>query len=231
MTRFRAAARLAVLAATACSLSACFDLDQKVAIGRDGAGSYEMRVTADGLVGEGLKDDRDNLLKPNKAVSHTVVQNGKVARSARADFGKLSDLAFDDEAMSLQVTGRALFGLGPSHVRFRRVFLVDRARKERDRDHDSGEMGREVLETFMGGHQYCFAVTVPGSIDAIAPVTVDGVVMKPTVTGDFIHGHTVTWRLPLATALSAKRLTFQVDFSAYGMFADTETRLTDNSKS
>ena len=42
MIGFRALPRFLMLAVTACSLCACFDLDQKIAIGRDGAGSYDM---------------------------------------------------------------------------------------------------------------------------------------------------------------------------------------------
>jgi len=231
MIRFRALPKLTVLAVTAVSLSACFDLDQKVAIGRDGSGSYEIAVAAEGLVGDGLKQDRDNMLKPNKAVSRTEVVNGKVVRSARADFAKLSDLSFNSEAISLHVLGHSLFGLGPTQVRFRRVFLVDHAEKDHARGHSDDDMSHEVLDTFFGGHSYTFAVTLPGSIDRIAPMTIDGMEIKPTVTGDIYHGHTITWRMPLSLALSAKQIAFEVDFSAYGTFADARTRTPPHEKS
>ena len=224
MIRFRTLPKFAVLAVTAVTLSACFDLDQKVAIGRDGSGSYEIAVAAEGMVGDGLKQDHDNMLAPNKAISRTETVNGKVVRSAHVDFANLSDLSFGSEAISLHVLNRSLFGLGPTAVRFRRVFLVDHAEKDRARDHHDDDMSREVLQAFFGGHTYTFSVTLPGSVDRIAAVTVDGMEIKPEVTGDFYHGHTITWRMPLSVALSAKEIAFEVDFSAYGTFADAQTR-------
>jgi hypothetical protein len=85
-------------------------------------------------------------------------------------------------------------------------------------------MGRAILSGMFGEHEYSFSVTLPGSIDRIAPLKVNGVEVKPDVSGDFYHGHTIVWRMPLALMLEAKRLDFEADFSALGSFADVRTR-------
>ena len=47
-----------------------------------------------------------------------------------------------------------------------------------------------------------------------------------TVSGDFYHGHTITWAMPLATLFSAKDLTFEVDYAAWGAFTDAHSQPT-----
>ena len=49
---------------------------------------------------------------------------------------------------------------------------------------------------------------------------VDGVEIKPEVTGDFYRGHTIRWRMPLARMLMAREIVFEADFSAIGSFKD-----------
>src|ERR1700742_3343313 len=48
---------LSVGAVIACAvgLSGCFDLGEKVAVGRDGSGGYALSIAADGIVGDGLR--------------------------------------------------------------------------------------------------------------------------------------------------------------------------------
>lgn len=222
--------RWALLAVTACVLSACFDLDQDVSIHRDGSGSYRMTITAEGAIGTALKDDKknkDDMLKPNKAVVTTEVRGGKVVKTARVDFRNLSELALNDENVSLTVLDRGLFGIGPSHVRFRRTFLVDAARaKQKAPATADDQIGKDMLRGIFGDHTYSFSVTLPGSIDRVAPVRISGVEVKPDVSGDFYHGHTITWRMPLTMLFATKRLTFEADFSALGSFTNIQTRKT-----
>lgn len=223
LKRLASAAGVVVLSL---SLSACFDLTQKVVIGRDGSGHYEIAITAQGLLGEALKDKRDSVveLKHNKARTRVVESNGRVTQTAAIDFKSLSELHFSDEALSLTNHGASFFGLGPAHVTFRRTFLVDRARRENSRRTDEGDrMGTALAQSIFGDHTYVFSVTVPGSIERIAPVRIGGREIRPTVTGDFYNGHTITWRMPLYTMLQAKLLTFEVDFSAYGWFPDSQS--------
>lgn len=206
----------------AVGLSGCFDLTQKVAVKRDGSGEYTAILAASGLMGDALKNGKSDMLKPNKAKTVTRIENGKVIQTSNVTFAKLSDIKLDDEQISLKVLSRDFFGFGPSHVRFRHVFHVDKARDAHGDETDS--MGRDVMASIFGDHVYAFSVTLPGSIEHIRPVKIAGLEIKPQVTGDFYNGHTVVWRMPLSTALAADSITFEVDFSAIGDFNDVRTR-------
>lgn len=217
--------RLALLAVTASALSACFDLDQKMAIHRDGSGSYQIAIAAEGAIGDAMrKDDKhsNDMLKPNKAVVTTEVRNGKVVKTARVDFARLSDLALHDEEASLTVLDRGWFGFGPAHVRFRRVFRIGAARAGQGGGKD--DAGQAALAAVFGGHSYTFSVTLPGSIERIATVKVNGVGIKPEIGGDFYNGHTIVWRMPLTMLMQSDKLTFEADFSAFGSFANAKTK-------
>lgn len=217
--------RFAALAVTACLLSACFDLDQRVSIARDGSGQYRMAISAKGAIGDALKDKKAgkiDMLGAGKVKLTTVVEHGNVVKTATADFHALSELKLDDEEVALHVLDRGFFGLTPSHVRFRRVFHIGSARTRSGSGSDE-EMGKAVLAGIFGDHTYSFAVVLPGSIDRIAPVKANGVEIKPEVSGDFYHGHTIVWRMPLTTMMTARELVFEVDFSALGSFADART--------
>ena len=221
-----AKARIAALLVTvSVGLSGCFDLTQTVATDRHGAGRYQIALTAKGLVGEALKERPVALEKQDRAVTTTREEDGKVTQTSTVTFKSLSDLRLSDEVMSLRVLGHSFLGLGPAHVRFRRTFLVDNARRANaDRMGREGDMGGQVLASMFGDHTYSFSVTVPGSILRIAPVKLgDHTVVTPTVTGDFYHGHTITWAMPLDRMLAHKMLSFEVDFSAYGSFSDAQS--------
>lgn len=215
----------ALVFALSVALSGCFDLSQKIAIDRSGAGTYRITVSAKGIVGEALKERPVDLEKADRAVTTTREKNGKVTQTSTVKFKSLADLKLDNELMSLHVLGHSFFGLGPTHVRFRRTLLVDNARRANaDRMGDSSDMGNQMLASMFGDHTYSFSVTVPGSILRVAPLKLaDGTLVTPTVTGDFYHGHTVTWTMPLDRMLGRKMLTFEVDFSAYGSFSDVQS--------
>lgn len=217
--------RIIVLIGCALTLSGCFDLTQKLSIGRDGSGRYQIAITANGFLGEALKDNRSALhLKLNKVKTHTVATDGKVTQTAIIDFKSLSDLKLSDESLSLTNHGASWFGLGPSHVTFRRTFLVDRARRENTpRQGADDKFGTELAQTMFGDHVYIFSVSVPGSVDRANTLHVGHTTIQPHVTASGMTAHTVTWRMPLYTMLQAKLLTFQIDFSAYGSFPDAQS--------
>ena len=217
--------RSAALCVVAIGLSGCFDLTQKVALGRDGSGWYEATISAEGIVGEALRNkNANNLAGENRAATTTSDLNGRFTQRSVVGFKSLSNLAFSDQRISLTVRDRSLLGLGPSEVTFRRSFAVDRARAEHeDQDQPSG-MGRQIAQSLLGDHTYVFSVTLPGSIERIAPIVVGGMTIRPELSGDFYHGHTITWRMPLYLMTMAHALVFEVDFSAYGWFADAATR-------
>jgi hypothetical protein len=213
----RVAALLAALL-----LTGCFDLDQKIAFNRDGSGSYEVAVTAEGVIGEALKKER--LISDTKQPVHseTEVSNGKIIHRESISFAQLSDLNLPDEDIALTVRGRDFFGLGPTHVAFTRTVHSNDVEKSHthDKDVDTGA----ALAMFFGNHTYTFSVTLPGSIEGIAPLKIGGMIVEPEVTGDFYHGHTITWRMPMHLMFAQPAVTFAVDFYALGSFADSRSR-------
>jgi hypothetical protein len=180
-------------------------------------------MSAQGWIGQGLKNEKMVDAAHNQVMFATSDINGRVTRTATIHFNSLSELTLSDEIMSLTVTGRDLFGLGPTHVAFRSISLVDKARNARSGD--SNEMSEQIAQSILGDHTYSFSVTVPGSIERIAPLTLGNQTYIPQVTGDFYHGHTVTWRVPLYALVSTRAVNVEVDFVAYGLFADATTKL------
>ena len=216
--------------ACALPLSACFDLTQTLSIGRNGAGHYETAITANGLLGEALKDSKSAIaLGRNPVRMHIVSRNGNVTQTAVIPFKSLSSLRLSDESLSLINHGASWLGLGPSHLTFVRTFLVDRARRENTpKSAPAGQVGGELLQTMFGNHTYSFSVTVPGSVESAAPVKIGGALVKPRIV-DRGLSQTVTWRMPVYTLLQAKLLRFQVDFAAYGFFHDAQSLPADAS--
>jgi len=222
------AAGLLLLAAI--GLSGCFDLDQSVAINRDGSGRYEVSVAARGVVGEALQNGKTNInIGHNQNVrTRKTIQDGKVTQTSIIDFKQLSDLSLSSESIAIKVRGHDLFGLGQTHAIFRRVFLVDHARREQGHDNSDDDAGKGILVSIFGDHTYAFRVSLPGSIDWIAPVWVGDTQVIPQVSGDSTRGYTIVWRMPLASMLMAKSVHFSVGFSVYGALSDSETRRDDH---
>ena len=210
----------AALSLAAVGLSGCFDLVQDVTVGRDGTGTYHIALTSQGIVGEGLKTASIIDTTRNRARMTTSIVNGRVTRSADVAFASLGDLALSNETMGVTITHRDWFGLGATHAAFRCNFRVDEAKKS----NPGSTMGRQLAQSILGDHFYSFSVTVPGSIERIAPLKIGDDTIQPSVTGDFYHGHTVTWRLPLADLMDAGALAFEVDYVAFGSFRDSRTR-------
>src|SRR5579885_224520 len=219
-----------LMALAAVGLSGCFDFSQRVAIGRDGSGQYELAITAQGLMGEALKNGDVLQVRHGRVANRTVIENGNVTRTARVEFSSLSELSVPDEAMSIRVIGHDWFGLGPTDAILPRSFLVQSARRRGERrvssDPSADDAG--MAAAIFGDHTYSFSVTLPGTINWIAPVRIGSAIVKPQVTGNYF-GHTVTWRIPLSALFAAQRLRFEVGFSAWGSFGDAQSMPVDNS--
>jgi len=213
---------LAVVAVCAAGLGGCFDLGQKVAIGRDGSGGYAVSVTADGIVGAGLRKKHAQVDVGDMPMTTRVTTVGdRTVQTSGVGFRDLSDLKLSDEKLSLHVLGRKWLGLGGTQVNFHRSFRVDRAREDHSSDDDG--LGRDILTGMFGDHTYTFSVWLPGTIDRAAPVRVDGHFIAPQIVaaGD---GHSVSWRMKLTDMFLADRLDFDVDFSSGGSFHDTASQ-------
>jgi len=214
------------LAVAGVGLSGCLDVVQNVDVDRSGAGHYSVAASAQGFVGEALKTEK-LVNKENHAVMATTAVNGKVTRTATVAFKSLSDLAFSDETMSLNVKSRDLFGIGPSHVAFVANVMIDKAKHENQQIESTNNVGEEVAQSILGDHSYSFTVTVPGSVEYASPITLGKETYQPVVTGDFF-GHTVTWKIPLYALVSSQAVNFEVDFWAWGTFNNTKSQLVAN---
>jgi hypothetical protein len=206
----------------AAGLGGCFDLGQKVAIGRDGSGGYAITVSADGIVGDGLREKHADVeVGDMPMVTRVSTVDGKTVQTSGTGFHDLSDLKLSDEVLSLHVKGKTLFGLGGTQVNFHRSFRVDRAR--RDHTNDDSELGRDILTSMFGDHTYTFSVWLPGTIDHAAAVRVGHRMVAPTIT-DAGNGHSVTWRMKLTDMFLADQLDFDVDFTSRGDFHDATSQ-------
>jgi len=213
---------LAVVAGSTLGLTGCFDLAQKVALHRDGSGAYAIAVSANGIVGRGLnKHDSDiNIGNDNPRGVKTVTRHGDVTTETNeVAFRDLSDLHLGDETLSLHVIGRDGDG---TRVAFHRSFQIDHARRDHEDDADR-HFGHEVLQSMFGGHTYTFSVWLPGKIEHIAAVRLDGRTIAPTVWSD-ATGHTIVWNMPLPDMMLARQIDFDVAFAARGDFHDTRSQ-------
>ncbi|MEI9931062.1 MAG: hypothetical protein WDM89_11085 [Rhizomicrobium sp.] len=211
---------VAVVVVSAAGLSGCFDLQQNVAVRRDGSGTYAVAVSAQGMIGDAIdKHDADFDLSDgsNQAVIKRVRKGDITTQTSETVFRDLSDLKLGDETIAMHVQGKKDDG---SEVNFHRTFHIDHARKDRDEDEES--FGRDVLHSFFGDHTYTFMVWLPGKIEHIAPIVVHDNVVHPTVWADK-YGHTVIWKMPLIDMFMADKIDFDVNFVASGDFHDTQT--------
>lgn len=211
-----------VLAFASTGLSGCFDLSQRVAIGRDGSGRYDIAASGQGVVGQALRNEKIVDTAHKDADLVTTVCDGMTIRRASIAFQSLSDLFLADETMSLSVKRRDLLGLGPAHAAIRCEFPVGSARRARSAN--ANGIGEQIARSVLGDHFYSFAVTVPGSVEYAAPVVAGGETYQPAVTGDFYRGRTVLWRIPLYALVDTQLLDFAADFAAFGSFVDAQTR-------
>jgi hypothetical protein len=222
----RGASAAAIVIVAGLGLSGCLDVLQTVGIDRTGAGQYQISASAQGFVGQALKNEK-LVNKQNHATMATTVVNDKVTRTATVPFKSLSDLSFSDETMSLTIKSRDLFGLGPSHVAYVADVMIDKAKHENQQTASAGDMGEQVAQSILGDHTYAFSVTVPGSVEYAAPITLGKTTYQPTVTGDYF-GHTVSWKIPLYALVSSQAIRFEVDFWAWGTFSNTKSQLVAN---
>jgi hypothetical protein len=213
-------AAIVVLSAT--GLSGCFDLEQRVGLHSNGSGGYDVVVSADGIVADGLeKKPADIDVGDNRAIRHVVRRGDRIVETSEVAFNDLSDLRLDDETLSLHVKGKKLLGLGGTEVNFHRSFHVDHARHRRD--DDDSHLGHDILQSMFGDHTYTFAVWLPGEIEHVSSVRVGDTVIQPVVWSDR-YGHTVVWKMKLTDMFLADRLDFDVDFAAHGDFHDTQSQ-------
>jgi hypothetical protein len=210
---------VSVVIASAIGLSGCFDLEQKVGLHSNGSGTYAIAVSAKGLIGEGLdRHDADiDIGDDDRAVTHKTRKGDTTIQTSEVSFRDLTDLKLGDETIALHVKGK---NGNESEVNFHRTFRIDHAR---DRHDDDEHFGKDILETMFDGHTYKFSVWLPGKIERIAPVSVGGHLVHPTVWSDS-YGHTIVWTMDLTDMFLSDQLDFDVDFAAKGDFRDATSQ-------
>ena len=215
--------RSALCIGLALCLGGCFDVHQSLHINRDGSGSYAVSISAQGLIGEALAEKPLHLAGlPPPVITRT--DHGLVGQTARVDFASLSELRLPFDVISLRVRGHSLFGLGPAHVQLRRTFLLRNARKAvAEMTGQSRLSAVQILPGRLKGNVYVFAVTLPGSVLRASSLALGGQRIAPSIAGNFWDGHTVSWRVPVRLLLRRSILRFDVEFSAYGRFANVES--------
>lgn len=213
--------RAILIAVASIALSGCFDLTQSVSLGKDGAGEYRMAVSATGFVGGALKNGKSNIDIGDNANVHTttVIENGVTTRTSTIPFHSLSDLSLSSETVAVHVTGHTLFGLGPTHAIFRRSFRVGDAKKSVEHGDNDDAAAQGIIQSIFGNHFYTFSVTLPGTIDWIAPLRAGEVEIKPAISGN-----TITWRMPLEDMIEARNLNFSVGFTSWGSIGEAQSK-------
>jgi hypothetical protein len=215
--------RFAALAVASIALAGCFDLTQSVALNKDGSGVYRVAVSATGFVGGAIKNGKSKIDVGDNDNVHTttVIENGVTTRTSAIPFHSLSDLSLSSETVAVHVTGHDLFGLGATHAIFRRTFHVGDAKKSVEHNDNDDATAQGIVQSLFGDHYYAFSVTLPGTIEWIAPVYAGDARIKPVLSGD---GHTVTWRMPLERMILSRNLNFSVGFSTWGSIAEAQSR-------
>lgn len=213
-----------VAVVVAVGLSGCFDMEQRVALRRDGSGTYAVVIAADGIIGQSLdEDDKDVDIGDNRAVTTVTHKGDKTVETSVVAFPDLSGLKLNDETVGLHVKSRGADGT--SEVNFHRTFHVGSARDRHNKngkDDEDEKMGKSILQSMFGDHTYKFAVWLPGTIRHIAPVRAGSTVVRPVVWADRT-GHTIVWKMKLTDMMMAEQLDFDVDFAAKGDFKDAQS--------
>jgi hypothetical protein len=136
------------------------------------------------------------------------VVDGQYVQTETVAFDKLSDLRVQDETLSISNSGATFFGVGP------KKFTLSREVDNDGADPTSSTM----LGTLFTSRIYTFKVTVPGWVDKAYPLEVGAEQVEPT-----IDGATISWQIPMARAMSVKKLVYKIDFFSYMDVTGTET--------
>jgi hypothetical protein len=193
-------ARAAVALLFALGLAGCFDFDEHLTLKGSGGGQLELMLRTDPSL-KGAFDDKTLLGQQATPVEVTrEVKDGQYIQREKVTFNKLPELRVRNETLSVTNEGATFFGIGPKKLTLRRIIDNGGA------DPDSFGVMRGVFQDRV----YTYAVTLPGWIEKAYPLVVNGEAINPV-----IDGATVKWQVPMAKAISAKRLDYRVDFRSY----------------
>jgi hypothetical protein len=200
LATFGGAVRALCALALATGLTGCFDYEQQLTLKGSGGGTLEVRLRIDPAFKGGL--ETETLLPPQLVPIEVTreIKDGQYVQSEKVSFKALSELRVHSETLSISNRGATLFGVGPRQLTLHNVV-------------DSGSEDIGSFGPFGGPFQdriYAFTVTIPGWIQKAHPLLVGNESVAPV-----INGASVTWRIPMAQALTASRLEYRLDFLAY----------------
>lgn len=195
--------RLAPLAAllTALVVGACFDIEHRMEITADGSGQIRITLATDDVLPEGTHIDTILAGPDGRTEVHEHTENGRFFHEETLTFTTLNDVALQDDVMSLSVRDKILWGAGPAKATFTRTLRPVGAAGD--------SFG--VVQRLLADRTYTYSLTLPGWIEDVAPVRIDGLEAVPER-----EGNTVTWRIPLGVMARVDSITFRVDFATFG---------------
>ncbi len=196
--------RAALALACAFVLTACFDIEHRVKIDGKGAGEILLTITSEQLLDEEVQFETLIESDDGETEVRQYVEDGKLVHEQFVEFDSINSLKLADQEMDVTVRDRMLWGFGPTRATFTHRLIAD------DDDEDT-----DVLLGFFEERTYTFSVTLPGIIEGVEPVMLDGIEVEPDR-----QGNTLTWVIPMNALLSADDVVFQVNFIGFFKFED-----------
>ncbi len=212
MVNFKSAIRHALQAAAlagALVLGACFDIEQRVVVRDNGSGSISIRVVTEDVLPDsaGLQQMLNTTVGPVRMRDYS--EDGQFIHEEDLDFSSLSEVSLQDDAITLDIRDRTLWGAGPTRATLTRTLSAP------GRNDDALGLVRMALR----GHTYVYSMTVPGLIESIEPVLIGGL-QAPAERS----GNTVTWRIPLEALIGVETITFTIKFTTFGALTAAKTK-------
>jgi hypothetical protein len=189
------------LALLACiGLAACFDYEQDLTIRGSGAGTLKVSISTDPTYKDSLGDDAALGDQTARVVTKTEMRDGRFVQTETVSFNQLSDLKLENQTLSITNNGAWLFGLGPKDLSFRAE--VDNSGA------DPSSLG--AMQTMFDGHSFTYKVSLPGWVTKAYPLTIGDKEIKPVQDGS-----SIAWTIPMARALTTRKLVYRADFLAF----------------
>ncbi len=198
---------------TACLLSACFDIEHDVRLEADGSGRIQIALITDDVLPADTSFDTILKSPDGRTEVREYLDEGKFVHEETLAFTSLESVRLQDDSMSLVVRDRSFWGLGPARATFTRVMRPIGVADD--------EFG--LLQRVLADRTYRFSLTLPGRIQEIDPVRIDGLEAVPER-----EGNTITWRIPLGTLTQVEALTFRVQFTTYGDLEPSQSQEATN---
>ena len=205
----RCLSRLAVLCGAATLLAGCFDVQLGLKLHNDGSGAVTTRIILSkemtDMAAAGRSKPMPALLGKDKRNVRTTseIHNGQLVTEETVGFARLSDVPLSDDNIEVTNLGRTFFGAVRSRIRW--------SLESTHSNPNAGDM--KGMAAFLAGHTFTLSMDIPCHVEKASDVSINGISMAPSVHGDWMHGSTVRWQVPLATlfaGMGGSDVTFDV---------------------